>query len=198
MDLIFDKFPNNLIPFDYDTFFSKKTRCIITVTNCITGEAEYLEEYEDKKRLMEICKASSSLPYISPIIEIDKTPYLDGGLADSIPLVKALNDGCKRPVLILTRNKDYRKKVRESVDFSKLVYRDYPKLNETIYKRNARYNRMMDFIEHLEKKGHIIVLRPEIPAIDRAEQNTDVLMNFYNHGYEIAEKFYDSIVNFIK
>ena len=163
MDLIFDKFPNDLIPFDYDTFFSKEIRCIITVTNCITGKAEYLEEYEDKKRLMDICKASSSLPYISPIIEIDGTPYLDGGLADSV-----------------------------------LVYRDYPNLNETIYKRNARYNRMMEFIEHLEEKGHVIVLRPEMPAIDRAEQNTDVLMDFYQHGYEIAEKYYDSIIEFIK
>lgn len=198
MDLIFDKFPNDLIPFNYDNFFSKEIRCIITVTNCITGKAEYLEEYEDKKRLMDICKASSSLPYISPIIEIDGTPYLDGGLADSVPIVKALHDGCKRPVIILTRNKNYRKKVKDSVDFSKLVYRDYPNLNETIYKRNARYNRMMEFIEHLEEKGHVIVLRPEMPAIDRAEQNTDVLMDFYQHGYEIAEKYYDSIIEFIK
>ena len=84
------------------------------------------------------------------------------------------------------------------MDFSKLVYRDYPNLNETIYKRNARYNRMMEFIEHLEEKGHVIVLRPEMPAIDRAEQNTDVLMDFYQHGYEIAEKYYDSIIEFIK
>lgn len=197
MELIFDKFPNDLIPFDYDTFFNSGTRCILTVTNCETGQAEYLEEYEDRKRLMDICRASSSLPFVSPIFEVDGKPYLDGGLSDSIPIVKALRDNCRRPVIILTRNKGYRKKVKDSMDFSKLIYREYPKLNEAIYKRNARYNRTMEFIEHLEAKGHIFVIRPEMPAIDRAEQNTDVLTDFYQHGYEMGKRCFDALNEFL-
>lgn len=197
MELIFDKFPNNLIPFDYETFFTGSTRCILTVTNCETGEPEYLEEYKDKKRLMDICKASCSLPFISQVIEVDGKPYLDGGLGDSVPIIKALRDGCKRPVIILTRNKDYRKKVKDSVDFSKLVYREYPKLNETIYKRNARYNKTMEFIERLEQKGHFFVIRPEIPTIDRAEQDTELLTDFYQHGYEMGKKCFEELNIFL-
>lgn len=200
MELIFDTFPNNLIPFDYDTYFNSGVKCIITVTNCETGEAEYLEENEDRKRLMDICKASSSLPFVSPVIEIDGKPYLDGGMADSVPIVKALKDGYKKPVIVLTRNKGYRKKEKEkdSVDISKLFYREYPKLNEAIFKRNARYNKTMDFIDYLEEKEYAFVIRPQIPAIDRAEQNTDVLTDFYHHGYSVASECFDKLNDYLE
>lgn len=198
MDLLFDKLPNELIPYDYDTFFASETRCIMVATDCETGKAEYFEEKSDKTRLMNICKASSSLPYISTIVEIDGTPYLDGGLADSVPLIKALRDGINRPVLILTRNKGYRKKEKESLDVSKLVYKDYPALSETIYKRSARYNKVMNYIDKLEEDNHAVVIRPEIPAIDRAEQDTEKLTEFYNHGYEMGEKYFETIKNFTK
>lgn len=200
MELIFDTFPNNLIPFDYDTYFNSGVKCIITVTNCETGEAEYLEENEDRKRLMDICKASSSLPFVSPVIEIDGKPYLDGGMADSVPVVKALKDGYKKPVIVLTRNKGYRKKEKEkdSVDISKLFYREYPKLNEAIFKRNARYNKTMDFIDYLEEKEYAFVIRPQIPAIDRAEQNTDVLTDFYHHGYSVASECFDKLKDYLE
>lgn len=199
MELIFDAFPNGIIPFDYDTFFKGESRCLITVTNCNTGEPEYLEEYTDKKRLMQICQASSSLPFVSQITEVDGEPYLDGGVSDSIPVVKMLRDGYKKPVVILTRNKGYRKKERDknSMDFSKLVYRNYPKLNEAIFKRNARYNKTLEFIEELENKGHIFVIRPEMEPVDRAEQDTDKLMEFYQHGYDMGIKYLDELKTFI-
>ena len=52
MDLIFDIFPNKIIPFDYDTFFSSGMECILTATNALTGKAEYLSEKSDRQRLM--------------------------------------------------------------------------------------------------------------------------------------------------
>ena len=36
-------------------------------------------------------------------------PMLDGGIADSIPVKYALSQGYERLVVILTRNKGYRK-----------------------------------------------------------------------------------------
>ena len=199
MELIFDTFPNDLIPFDYDTLFKGEARCLITVTNCNTGETEFLEEYSDKKRLMKICQASCSLPYVSQIAEVDGEPYLDGGIADSIPIVKMLRDGYKKPVVILTRNKGYRKKEKDknSMDFSKIIYRNYPKLNEAIFKRNMRYNKTVEFIEDLEEKGHIFVIRPEMETIDRAEQDTDKLMEFYHHGYDMGMKCFEELKAFL-
>lgn len=110
LDLIYDDFPNRLFPFDYDTFFEPKNRFIITATNLETGQAKYLEEHQDKKRLMNCFKASSSIPVVSSPVIVDDTPMLDGGIADSIPVEKALADGCDKVVLILSRNSEYQKK----------------------------------------------------------------------------------------
>ncbi|MCI8598349.1 MAG: patatin family protein, partial [Lachnospiraceae bacterium] len=103
MDLIFDIFPNKIIPFDYDAYFSSNQTCILTATNCLTGKAAYLSERADRERLMAACRASSSLPIFSPTVEVDGIPMLDGGVADSIPIRKALNDGIKKNIIILTR-----------------------------------------------------------------------------------------------
>ncbi len=41
MDLIFEKYPNEIFPFDFDTFLNSDMQCEMVVTNCITGKAEY-------------------------------------------------------------------------------------------------------------------------------------------------------------
>ena len=109
MDMIFDIYPNQVYPFDYDTYFQSPTLCEVTVTNCLTGKAEYLSERTDRQRLMQMCRASSSLPLVSPMVYIDGTPYLDGGLSDSVPIRHTITEGYKKNVVILTRNAGYRK-----------------------------------------------------------------------------------------
>ena len=76
----------------------------MVVTNCQTGDAEYMTEKHDRKRLMDIGRASSSIPVVSPMVEIDGVPYLDGGIADSIPLVPMpWRRDIGKNVVILTR-----------------------------------------------------------------------------------------------
>ena len=110
MDMIFNKYPNELFPFDFDTYFSNGMTCEIVTTNCLTGNAEYMTEDNDSDRLMKICRASSSMPLVCPIVNIDGIPYLDGGLADSIPVKHVQEKGLKKIVRILTRPEGYRKK----------------------------------------------------------------------------------------
>ena len=62
MDMIFNKYPNELFPFDFDTFLNSDMQCEMVVTNCITGKAEYLSEHSSAKRMMDICRASCSMP----------------------------------------------------------------------------------------------------------------------------------------
>ena len=70
--------------------------CEIVTTNCLTGNAEYMTEENDSDRLMKICRASSSMPLVCPIVNIDGIPYLDGGLADSIPVKHVQEKGLKK------------------------------------------------------------------------------------------------------
>ncbi len=200
MDMVFDKYPNELFPFDYDTYFSSEMECEIVTTNCVTGQAEYMKERRDKERLMKICRASSSMPLVSPIVNVDGIPYLDGGLADSVPIKRAMELENKKIILILTRNPGYRKKMpsKGSVKIYRKAYSKYPNLVRSILRRNPLYNQTMNWIEHLERNGKIFVLRPLIPTVSRLEKSYDALMNFYDHGYRQMEKQFDDFQRFIE
>lgn len=200
MDLIFDKYPNELIPFDYDTYFDSDINCEIVTTNCETGKAEYMTERKDRDRLMKIGRASSSMPLAAPIVRIDGVPYLDGGLADSVPIQRAMKKGRKKIIVILTRNEGYRKK-QPSIGEAKIyrsAYKKYPNLVRTILRRPYTYNRQMEQIEKLEEEGKIFVLRPKIKAISRLEKNYDRLTSFYEHGYVRMKDQYKKLMDYLE
>lgn len=199
MDLIFDKYPNELFPFDYETYFASEMECELVVTNCITGQAEYMREREDGERLMRICRASSSMPLVSPMVNIDGIPYLDGGLADSVPVQRAATLGNEKIVLILTRNPGYRKKMttKPVANMYRKAYKNYPELARVAIRRNFVYNRTMMQVKKLEAEGKIFVLRPTIPTVSRMERNYDSLMHFYEHGYKSMKAQYDDLRRYL-
>lgn len=200
MDMIFEKYPREIYPFDFDTYFSSDIKCEIVTTNCETGKAEYMTENSDSDRLMKLCRASSSMPLVSPIVKIDDVPYLDGGLADSIPIGRAAKSGNKKIVVILTRNPGYRKKpvTKGMAKMYKRAYRSYPELVHTTIYRNARYNHQVEMIEKLEKEEKIFVLRPLIPTVSRLEKDYDMLMNFYEHGYCLMKREYERLMEYLE
>lgn len=199
MDMIFDKYPNEIYPFDYDRYFQSSCHCEMVVTNCRTGKAEYLGEHSSRERLMNICRASCSVPLVSPMVEINGTPYLDGGLADSIPILRALKTGHNRNVIVLTRNKGYRKKPpKRSKRFYISAYRQYPELVKTILGRYRMYNKTLSYIEKWEREGRVFVIRPEIPEVSRVEQDYQVLQQFYQHGYDNMKRDYEKMIAFLE
>ena len=182
--LLFDKFPTEIIPYDYEAYAKSEGRYVMVTTNCITGEANYFEEKYSQKRIMEIVRASSSLPFVCPITTVDGVPMLDGGIADSVPVVFARNQGYTNNFVILTRNKGSGNPLP-----GKLFYGKYPLLQKAILQRNAVYNRTMDLIDELEEKGEITVLRPQKPlVVDRMEKDISKLNDLYLEGYEMANK----------
>lgn len=184
--LLFEEFPEKIIPYDYEAYFANPNRFVMVTTNCLTGKAEYLEERKDPRRVMEIVRASSSLPFVTQITYVDSVPMLDGGICDSIPVEYALSQGVKDITVVLTRNRGYRKSEKPN-PFLRLFYRKYPKLQDAIANRNREYNRTMDLIEHLEEEGKITVIRPVKPIeVDRMEKDTSKLRQLYNEGYELG------------
>ena len=186
--LLFEDFPEKIIPYDYDAYFSNSDRFVMVTTNCITGKAEYFEEKKSSERVMDIVRASSSLPFVSPITYVDGIPMLDGGIVDSIPVEYAMSQGYDKLVVILTRNKGYRKK-ESRMPLAKITYRKYPNLRKALQERNATYNRTMDLIERLEDEGKITVIRPLKPVeVGRMEKDTSKLRALYQEGYDVAKR----------
>lgn len=184
--LLFEDFPEKIIPYDYEAYFSNPDRFVMVTTNCLTGQAEYFEEKSSSERIMSIVKASSSLPFVTKISYVDGIPMLDGGIVDSIPVKYALEQGYENLVIILTRNKGYRKK-EGKMKAAKLFYRKYPHLQKALSQRNAVYNQTMDLIERLEAEGKAFVIRPVNPVeVGRMEKDISKLATLYQEGYDIA------------
>lgn len=187
--LLYERFPYQILPFDFDTFFNSPTTFEMVTTNCLTGRAEYLSERSDCQRALDAVRASSSLPYVSKIVMVDGVPMLDGGIVDSIPVQRSIATGHPRNVVILTRNKGYRKTGKD-VKVPRFVYRSYPRLRAVLSQRIRNYNRQLELVEQMEERGEIVCIRPVRPLeVDRIEKDISKLERLYEEGFSLGEKF---------
>ena len=187
--LMFQDFPECIIPYRYDVYAANPCRFESVTTDCLTGKAEYWEEKHDEKRIIDIVKASCSLPFGCPIAYVDGRPMLDGGIADSIPFERAFSQGYEKVVVVLTRNAGYRKSENKPY-IPSFFYRQYPLLREAIRARGQMYNRQLDQLEELERQGKAVVIRPVNPIeVGRMERNVEKLQKLYDEGYQCASGF---------
>lgn len=188
-ELLYDKFPNQYLPFDFDTFFSSSMTFEMVTTNCLTGQPMYLSERHDRQRALDIVRASSSLPFVSKIVDVDGIPMLDGGIVDSIPLQHAIDMGHPSNVLVLTRNRGYRDTGKD-MKIPRFIYRKYPRLRVVLSRRLAAYNAQLEYVERMEDEGRVICIRPERPMeVDRIEKDIAKLERLYEEGFALGERF---------
>ena len=188
-ELLYDKFPNQLLPFDFDEYFKHAKDFEMVTTNCLTGKAMYLSETSDRQRSLDIVRASSSLPYVSKIVTVDGIPMLDGGIIDSIPINRAIETGHEHNVVILTRNKGWRDTGKDR-KVPAFIYKNYPRLRVALSHRHVAYNQQIDLIDRLEAEGKITCIRPMRPMeVGRIENDVEKLERLYEEGFAIGEKF---------
>ena len=187
--LLYDKFPNQYLPFDYDTYFANPDVFEMVTTDCRTGRAHYLTEKSDRKRLLDVVRASSSLPYVSKIVDVDGSPMLDGGIVDSIPVMHAMEQGHSKNVVVMTRNYGYRSTEKDH-KIPYFIYKRYPRLRVVLSHRCEVYNQQLELVEELERSGQIVCIRPERPMeVGRIEKDTKKLEALYEEGFQLGEKF---------
>ena len=160
------------------------------VTNALTGKADYFVPHT-KEEILLFCKASCSLPFLCPPVFINDIPYYDGGVADSIPIKHALEQGNETFTIVLTQSAGFHKKQMKSSSLLKLVYKKYPKLVDAMIARADNYNESLETIARLEKEGRARVIRPQPEVnVSRTEMNPDKLKVLYAAGYSDAMKLF--------
>ena len=188
-NILYERFPNEIVPFDYNAYEHNPATYEMVTTNCLTGRAEYLSEKHDFRRMTAIARASSSLPYLSQITYVDGIPMLDGGIVDSIPVVRAIDKGYSPNVVIMTRNRGFRS---SEPDFKapRLFYKQYPRLRVVLSHHVQVYNEQLDLIERMEDWGEVICIRPERPMeVDRICRDTHKLEALYEEGFALGDRF---------
>ncbi|KMK74620.1 patatin-like phospholipase family protein [Alkalihalobacillus pseudalcaliphilus] len=199
MDFLFDKLPNELMPYDFDTYRKAEENLVIGTTDCMTGEAIYYDRVERPSDLYTVLRASSSLPFVAPVVPYQQRILMDGGIADPIPIKKSIEDGHTKNIVILTQNRDYVKKPQSHGWLLRRKYRQYPGLIRAVEQRHRIYNETLQFIRDEEKKGHLFVISPsEKLDVGRVERSKAKLEALYEKGQAEMQKQMEALEEFVQ
>lgn len=185
--------------FSYEKFLKSNIEWELVATNIKTGQAEYLNEHKDIEKLKKIGIASCSMPLLTKPVKIGRKLYLDGGIADSIPIKRAFEKGCTKVVVVCTRRQDKFPHVKEpEKPIYNKVYKEYPEFLDTLYSREQIYKYTKDYILEEESKGRVVAIVPTLPEVGRLESDQDKLRLYYYHGYTKAEENFERIKKLFK
>lgn len=183
LDFTYREVPNELVYFDFDKYGEYPQVPEASATNMITGKADYLKVDSSDRKFMAL-RATCALPFLFPIIKINGVPYMDGGLSDPVPYKRAIEMGCDKLILVLTRERGYKKGPEKLQWLLKILYNDYPEFIGVIKRRADLYNLQRKEILKLEKQGKVFVIMPESSKnFSRTEKNLEKIHKMYDDGY---------------
>ncbi len=200
VDMCYHTIPDYLYPFDHETFKKYEGRAYCVVTNLITGQPEYMR-FRDMSKDIDKLRASASLPLVARTVMIDGQPYLDGGISDAIPVGRSVMDGNRKSVVVMTKEVGFRRKPTNAAQLAliKARYVKYPKVGELMAQRHIMYNECLDYIDRLQKKGQVFVIRPQkVSGVGRIERNKKKVQALYEEGFAEAQSCYEDLMKFLE
>ncbi len=184
LDFIYNRIPNELIPYDYDAFERWGGIAEAGVTNLETGLAEY-RTVDPREPDMTLLQASCAMPILFPIYHIDGKPYLDGGVAEPVPWKHALDLGYDRVVVLLTHERSYVRKPEPTLKLITAVYRKYPKFIEVMRTRPEHSNADRADLFEAERQGRVFVFAPDsTEGFSRTERDTQKIKDMWQQGFD--------------
>lgn len=194
-DFLYHKIQDEIDPFDYETFAARRSRYMVVVSDVVFGTPKYLEVKSLPEDIEKI-RASASLPVISRIVETEGGRYLDGGTTDSVPVERALEDGARTAVVVLTQDRTYKKKGGYELQaLADRRYADFPYYLEALRTRAGRYNEQRERIWRLEREEKIAVIAPSEPVTVGSTSGSDGegLLRLYLDGRRQAAEALDVV-----
>lgn len=189
-DYLFGEISDIYLPLDQDALLSSDIDFTAVATNCITGKPVYFNKHTCSD-IMQAIKASSSMPLISPILDVDDIPCLDGGISLPIPYQKPIDEGYEKILVVPTREHGFRKPPTSTSFTNATVnkYREYPNLVKAIIDTPRVYANQANELDRLDYEGRVLMLRPEEPiTISRTEKDPVKLIELYNAGRDVCNK----------
>lgn len=179
-------------PVDYAAFEANPTGFTVVACNAEDGSAKYFDKSDVSYDNFDIMKASSAVPVACEPYVIDGIPYYDGGIADPVPVQKALDDGYDRVVVILTRLKDVLREQKKDIGPARILRHTYPAAAERLLNRYRTYNDEVALAKEYEKDGRVLILAPEsLYGLSTLSKSFEGLERMYRAGYAAAEAIPD-------
>ncbi len=199
LNFLFDEPVGDWAPYDEYAFTNTKQKFIIGATNCLTGKQDFFEKHTYKE-LTEVLAASSTLPVLSKTAYINGIPYIDGGVSNAVPYTKAIQDGYKKIIIILTRPEGYMDKENKVLNqIFRTYYHQYPNLVKKLCTMSQRYNHLLRQIQKLEKEEKVFVIRPTTQLkVRRVEKDKNKLRLLYLEGKEDARQKIPDMLKYLE
>lgn len=193
--LLFDV-QDRIDPFDNEAYRANPMKLFATVTNIMFGTAEY-PEVQDASLDIDVVRASTSLPLVTQPVELNGSLYLDGGVADSVPIEHVLEEEYVRAIVVLTQHRGYRKSPYELMPAARARYAAYPYLLDALSTRHERYNEQREHIWAYEREGRALVVAPPHPVtVGHVERDASKLLELYIAGRQEATRMLRQIKEF--
>ncbi len=171
-------------PLDYPALAANPAQFFVVAEEAASGRARYFSKEDFAQDAYFPFMASCNIPVINPPYQIDGTGYFDGGLADPVPLQKALDEGCDRIVLILTRPVGEQRSSRRDVFAARLLKRSYPVSAELLARRVPRYQAAVQRAQQLAAQGKVLIVAPKsIAGLHTLTRDRAALDALYQRGF---------------
>ena len=171
-------------PLDYEAFAANPAQFTVVACDARDGSTKYFAKNDMHYDDYDVLKASSAVPVACQPYVIDGVPYFDGGIADPVPVQKAIDDGCDRIVLVLTRPKDVIREQHKDVAPARILRRSHPKAAERLLERYATYNTEVAAAKQYEAEGKVLILAPEeLYGLSTLSKTYEGLERMYRAGY---------------
>ncbi|RYQ48618.1 patatin family protein [Bifidobacterium pseudolongum subsp. globosum] len=176
-------------PLDYEAFAANPAQFTVVACDARDGSTKYFTKDDMHYDDYDVLKASSAVPVACQPYVIDGVPYFDGGIADPVPVQKAIDDGCDRIVLVLTRPKDVIREQHKDVAPARILRRSRPEAAERLLERYATYNTEVAVAKQYEAEGKVLILAPEeLYGLSTLSKTYEGLERMYRAGYGQAER----------
>lgn len=186
----------HILPFDSRKLYESPRKFYVGVTNCRTGQVEFIDR-DDCPDFLSAVAASCSMPYLCRKVKLGTDEYLDGGAASRLGLeFLELHPEYDRVVVLLTRRMNYRKKKPSELmkNLAERLYGDYPKLIDVLNREDEVYAAEREKLKELERQGRVLVIQPQTElGISRLERDLGKLKLGYETGQRDGERFVEKV-----
>lgn len=197
LDFSYVEIPQKLIPFDYGTFAQCRGDAEAVVTDLETGKAVYVPlDFNDPNT--NLLQATCAMPLLFPIFDVNGIKCMDGGAADAIPWQRAFDVGCDKIVVVLTKERSYRRTPEKLEPLIDRVYRKYPNFLRTLHDRADNYNRNREELFEAEAAGKVFIFAPDnTKGFSRTERDVEKIKAHWQHGLNHARAQKDALMRFL-
>ncbi|MDR3070074.1 MAG: patatin family protein [Propionibacteriaceae bacterium] len=195
--------PDQILPFNFEAFSANPAELRIGAFDAESGgEMVWSKKAGDMATLSDLMprvRASSTMPFLMPMVDLDGRKYVDGALGPNggIALDFAQSAGYEKFFVVLTRPRSYVKEPNKAERFFRWHFRRYPAVAQALATRHSHYNTTREELSDLESSGQAFVFYPDDMKVSNSTSKVAELQESFDAGWAQAQRDYPKWLEFL-